>query len=242
MAKNQKIVSTNVVESVDTTNNETVNAVETSNEVETTNEVVTVNVPIRTPMNVLDDALKCGLIDEVKHTALYGILSAEVIDISLLIADFEKQIIKRKQDALGEIYTAIDNAIQVNDLQTVNDLMTVNEIISIVIVRNIETNVLSIKRNGVSATRSVGEGTKTKAGTYRFTNGVLTFDNIRKMVEHYVDESKLSTHMSGKSLVSKLKAEATTFNVNEWTATNQDDNTTENYAVWSAGKYGVQFK
>ena len=238
MAKNQKNVSTNVVENVDTTN-ETVNAVETTNE--TVN--VPVSLPIRTPMNVLDDALKYGLIDEVKHTALYGILSAEIIDISLLIADFDKQITKRKQDVLGEVYTAIDNAVQVNDLATVNELMTANEITSIVLIRNIETNLLTIKRGvTATATRSVGEGTKTKAGAYRFTNGVLTFDNIRKMVEHYVDESKLSTHMSGKSLVSKLKAEATTFNVNEWTATNQDDNTTENYAVWSAGKYGVQFK
>lgn len=236
MAKNQKIVSTNVVENVDT--NVTINAVDTAvNTMEQTNETAPETVK-RTAFDVIDEAKKCGLINEVKHTALHDIVVAGVIDISLLIADFEKQIVKRKQDALGETYTAIDNAIQVNDLQTVNDLMAANEITSIVIVRNIDTNALTVK----TGTRSVGEGTKTKAGAYRFTNGVLTFDNIRKMVEHYVDESKLSAHMNGKSLVSKLKTEAPTFNVNEWTTTNQEDNTTENYAVWSAGKYGVQFK
>lgn len=231
---------TNVVENV---TDETVNTVVTVETTDQTEPAIEAVKTVRTSINVIDDALNCGVIDEAKHKALSGIINDGIVDITLLVNDLDKQIIKRKQDALGETYTAIESNLRAGAFGELIELCRKNKITSFnVVISDVDVDgqhSISIKRNAITGTRSTTNGEiKQRIGKFRFSNGSLTFDSVSSLVHHY-EPSTVGKSMNAEALLRKLK-QCTAFNVNEWTATNQNDETTETFAVWSATNY-IQF-
>lgn len=206
-----------------------------------TNETLTANVQtavitpvVVLPIDTLKIALNSGLITQDAYDKLEGIIHEDYMATTL--AKFKSDIIKREQDVLGQVYLDIEAAIVAGDMVTAGQIAQDNKITKIVITWN-DNYVPSVMRTNFKTSNAVPAGERTKAGKWLFTNGNVSHESLRQFVGAY-DPDTLTQSLNGIALCNKLKKHIT---ADEWTVVNQDDKSTQPFAVWSAAKYNVQF-
>ena len=225
MSKNKQTAVTNVVENVTPQTNETLTAnVQTA--------VVTPIVVL--PIDTLKTALNAGIITQEAYDKLAGIIHEDYMATTL--AKFKADIVKREQDVLGAVYIAIQSAIDADAMDEVKAIMLNNGITKIVLTCDIEKG-MNVLRSNTKTANAVPTAERTKAGKWLFTNGAVNHESLRQFVATYEPDT-LAQSLNGTALCNKLKKH---INANEWTVVNQDDKSTQQFAVWSAGKYNVQF-
>ena len=186
------------------------------------------------PQTVLTKCLNAGLITQDAHDKLMPIIGEEFMltTVNKLRAD----ITKREQDILGQVYSDIQTALSAGQVLIAGQIARDNNIVKLTITIS-ESGELSVLRSNTKTGASSPTGERTKTGKWLFTNGNIQHESLRQFVASYEPDS-LNQSLNGIALCNKLKKH---INANDWNVINQDSKESTPLAVWSAGKYGVQF-
>lgn len=190
------------------------------------------------PQTVLTKCLNAGIITQDAHDKLMPIIGEEFMltTVNKLRAD----ITKREQDILGQAYLDIESDLLSGNVDRAQQTAISHGINTVVISFNHTTDAktpFNIKRSNTKSGASSPTGERTKTGKWLFTNGNIQHESLRQFVAVYEPDS-LNQSLNGTALCNKLKKH---INANDWAVINQDSKESTPLAVWSAGKYGVQF-
>lgn len=196
-----------------------------------TNEVETVSVPSNEATAIVTPTIKTQA-ELIAEASKYGINTDSLSEMPTAIFDMyvrpklTAEITAKVADHLGEVFINVESMITKGNVTGAHKLLLSEGIKSVSF--DVTDEGLKIKRTLRTANTATGER-KQRASKYVITNGTSNYDSLTDMLKKL--DNNFTGGINGAGVINKLKK---LVNLNDYTVVNQDDNTSEPFAVWAS--------